>query len=140
MSAEPLWLAVGHGDRGTATVTECTDSGAGPRCIGAFTATDDRFTVDEVTVLDVEQTDRHAGATVPARMVSPEGRGAFAGDRSALHLRWAIGLLLALACGPAIAVATGATRLDGRRARLVAFGMSLTAPLLVVAGFLAASF
>jgi hypothetical protein len=33
-----------------------------------------------------------------------------------LHLRWAVGLLLVLACGFGIGLATGATRLASRRA------------------------
>jgi len=38
VTAEPLWLAVGHGERGTATVSSCTGSGIGLRCRGTFVA------------------------------------------------------------------------------------------------------
>lgn len=41
VSAEPLWLAVGHGERGTATVLSCTGGGIGLRCRGTFVADDD---------------------------------------------------------------------------------------------------
>ncbi|MGW0431533.1 hypothetical protein ACWDV4_03125 [Micromonospora sp. NPDC003197] len=40
VSAEPLWLAVGHGERGTATVLSCTGNGIGLRCRGTFVADD----------------------------------------------------------------------------------------------------
>ncbi|HET6212655.1 MAG TPA: hypothetical protein VFE14_07255 [Micromonosporaceae bacterium] len=140
VSVEPLWLAVGHGDRGTATVTTCSGSGVGRRCVGEFTAADGQFTVNQVAMLGVDTGERHAGATVVARMVSAQSRTSYSGDRISLHLRWVLGLLLIIACGLGIALATGAARLDGRQARLGAFVISFTAPLLIAIGFLAASF
>lgn len=140
VSAEPLWLALGHGDRGTAIVVRCTGKGVGQRCTGDFTALDGRFSVQRVALLGAAKGERHAGATVTAWMVSAESRSAYAGDRTSLHLRWAVGLLLVLACGFGIGLATGATRLAGRRARFGAFVASVGAPLMIAAGFLAATF
>jgi len=140
VSAEPLWLAVGHGDRGTATVTRCAGTGVGQRCVGEFTAAGGEFTVAGVAMLGLAEDQRTAGATMTARMVSADGRSAYADDRAGLHLRWAVGLLLVLACGLGIAVTTGAGRLDSRAARIGAVATSLAAPLLITLGFLVASF
>lgn len=144
LSAEPLWLAVGHFDDGTATVTTCTGTGVGQRCTASFTTTDRAVTVERVAMLGAAPAERRTGAAVPARMVSadrcgagPGGCRAYAADHPGLHLRWALGLLIVLCCGLGIAWATGATRLDrGRRAAVAA---SLTAPLLLPLGFLAAT-
>jgi hypothetical protein len=145
VSAEPLWLAVGHGDAGTATVTRCTGSGVGQRCVGEFTAAGGTFTAKEVSLLGIGAGDRHGGATVPAQMISA-GRSAagplpraYVADRLGLHLRWIIGLVVLLACGVGIAWATGARRLENRRARRRAVLASLGAPLLLMIGFLAAT-
>lgn len=140
VSAEPLWLALGHQRPGTATVIRCAGEGYGQGCVGVFTSADGAFTVEEVRLLGLDAADRHSGAVVAARMVSADGRGAYAADEAGLHLRWAIGLALVLACGLGIALTTGATRLPGRRARGAAVALSLAAPLLLFAGFLAASF
>ncbi|HET8657661.1 MAG TPA: hypothetical protein VFM55_01530 [Micromonosporaceae bacterium] len=143
LSAEPLWLAVGHFDDGTATVTTCTGTGVSRRCTASFTTTDRAVTVERVAMLGAAPAERRAGAAVPARMVSPDRCGAgpascraYAAGHPGLHLRWALGLLIVLCCGLGIAWTTGATRLDrGRRAAVAA---SLTAPLLLPLGFLAA--
>ena len=140
VSAEPLWLALGHEQRGTATVTRCTGEGYRQGCVATFTSVDGGFTVEQVPLLGLAVADRQAGVTVDARMVSAGGRGAYATDDPGLHLRWAIGLVLVLACGVGIALATGATRLPGRRASSVAVALSVAAPLLLFAGFLAVSF
>lgn len=140
VSVEPLWLAIGHGDRGTATVTTCTGTGVGQRCVGEFTAADGQFTVAKVSMLGVGEQARQSGTTVTARMVSSDGRSAYVGGRLSLHLRWIVGLAIVLACGLGIALATGATRLDGRRDRFRAFTISLAGPLLIVIGFLAMTF
>jgi hypothetical protein len=145
VTAEPLWLAVGHGDRGTATVTRCTGGGVGQRCVGEFTAAGGAFTTEEVSLLGVGGDDRRSGATVPARMVSAEHAEsgplprAYVGDMVGLHLRWGIGLVLILLCGVGIAWATGALRLADRRSRRRAVLASLAAPLLLMIGFLAAT-
>jgi len=140
VSAEPLWLATGHGDRGTATVTRCTGNGVGQRCVGAFATTDGRFTAQPVTLLGVAEHERHEGAAVTARMVDQDSRQAYVGDDSlTLHLRWGLGLLLVLLCGVGIAWATGATRLETRRARRLAVLTSVAGPVLLAAGFVAAT-
>jgi hypothetical protein len=137
VSAEPLWLAVGHGDLGTATITRCTGSGIGQRCVGEFRA--DGFTTT-VALLGVTDGQQRVGAPVSARMVDRDSRKAYVGDdHLALHLRWTIGLTLVLLCGAGIAWATGANRLAGRRARRRAVLGSLAGPLLLTVGFLAAS-
>jgi hypothetical protein len=140
VSAEPLWLAVGHGDRGTATVTRCTGTGVGQRCTGAFTAADGRFTATRVALLGVGEVDRRQGAAVSARMVDRDSRRAYVGnDGLAMHLRWTLGLLLLLLCGAGIVWTTGARRLEDGRARRWAVLASLGGPVLFALGFLAAA-
>ncbi|HEU5108765.1 MAG TPA: hypothetical protein VFT95_09430 [Micromonosporaceae bacterium] len=137
VSAEPLWLAVGHGDRGTAVITRCTGSGIGQRCVGEFRAAD--FTAT-VALLGVDDGQRRVGGTVDARMVDRDSRRAYVGDdHLALHLRWAIGLTLVLLCGGGIAWATGANRLADRGSRRRAVLGSMVGPLLLTVGFLAAA-
>ena len=136
-SADPLWLAVGHGRSGTATVTACAGHGLTRRCTATFAG--GRFTATRVAAVGLPKDARRPGAKVPATMVSPRGRIAYAGARAALHLRWASGLVLVLLCGLGIAWGTGASRLPGRRARVGGYLTSLAAPLLLLAGIVAAS-
>ncbi len=139
VSAEPLWLAVGHGRTGTATVTGCSGGGITQRCKGVFT--DGTRTSPTVALLGVDAAERRTGATVPARMVDADARQAFVGASGPmLHLRWTIGVLLVLLCGLAIAGATGARRLESARARRQALLLSIAGPLALLAGFLAASY
>jgi hypothetical protein len=139
VSAEPIWLAVGHGRTGTATVTGCSGSGITQRCQGVFT--DGAGTSPTVALLGVDAAERRTGATVPARMVDADARRAFVGASGPmLHLRWTIGVLLVLLCGLAIAGATGARRLESARARRRAVLLSIAGPLALLAGFLAASY
>jgi hypothetical protein len=141
VSAEPFWLAVGHGDRGSATVVRCTGSGVTQRCTGRFAAADDAYRVDDVILLGVAP-ERHAGGSVvPARMVSGESRQAYAGDTGMLvHLRWVLSFVLVLLCGLGIAGLTGALRLDTARARHGALLISVAGPLVLLAGFLVAAY
>lgn len=141
VSAEPLWLAVGHGEHGTATVGQCTGSGITQRCIGQFTADRGGFTVPDVALLGVDHARRAAGAALPARMADRDSRQAFvgAGDVT-LHLRWALGVLLVLLCGLGIALSTGARRLETARARRRAVLISLVGPLALLAGFLVVAY
>jgi hypothetical protein len=140
VSAEPFWLAVGHGDRGAATVARCTGDGVTQRCAGTFAAADGRYTVERVTLLGVAPEERAAGTTAPARMVSADSRQAYIGGTGLLlHLRWVLGFLLVLLCGYGIAGLTGARHLETARARRVAVLTSLAGPLLLLAGFLAAT-
>jgi hypothetical protein len=139
VSAEPVWVAVGHAEKGIATVAECAGSGVAERCRGTFT--DGSFAVKNVALLGVDVAHRHAGATVPAQMVARDSGQAFVGATGALlHLRWAAGVLLLLLCGLAIAGVTGARRLESARARRRAVLLSLAGPLAMLAGFLALTY
>lgn len=142
VSAEPAWLAAGRGDQGTVTVSACSGSGIRQRCIGTFTTTAGYaargYTVHAVAVTGTGASRRHPGATLPARMVGPDARTAYAGDLSGLHFRWALGLILVTCCGLAMIAATGAWRLRGR-ARRGAIATSLGLPLLLAAAMLAAT-
>lgn len=141
VSAEPFWLAVGHGDKGYATTARCHGSGLSQRCIGRFTSDEERFSVSRVTLLGVSGDARRPGAVSPARMVSPTSAQAYIGPAGALmHLRWTLGFLLVLICGYGIAEATGARRLESRRARRRAVLACVAGPLLLLAGFLIAAF
>jgi len=141
VSAEPFWLAMGHGDRGYATVTKCTSSGVTQHCVGRFATADGHFTISRVTLLGVEPDHRVPGTITPARMVSPDSPRAYLGNTSPLlQLRWILGFLLVLFCGYAIAGVTGARRLATGRARRGAVLASLAGPVLLLAGFLIAAF
>ncbi|MEU8815702.1 hypothetical protein [Actinoplanes sp. NPDC048796] len=141
VSAEPFWLAVGHGDLGHATTTVCTGTGVTQRCAGQFTAEDGSYTIARVTLLGVEGTGRQPGAVTPAKMVSPDSQQAYLGGTGALlQLRWLLGFALVLLCGYAIAGVTRARQLPSARARRAAILLSLAGPLALLAGFLAAAY
>jgi hypothetical protein len=137
VSAEPFWLAVGHGDTGIATVTRCTGTGVTQRCAGTFAAADDGYQVGQLTLLGVTAADRGPGTTLPARMVNPDSQQAYAGSTGVLlHLRWVLGFLLVLLCGLGIAGLTGSRQLETVRARRGALLMSVAGPVLLLVGFL----
>jgi hypothetical protein len=141
VSAEPFWLAVGHGDRGVATVGQCVGSGVTQRCQGSFAAADGSYMIEQVTLLGVDANSRNTGAVAPARMVSPESRQAYVGAAGLLlHLRWTLGFVLVVLCGYGIAGMTGARRLETARARRNAVLISLAGPVLLLFGFLAAAY
>jgi len=141
VSAEPFWIAMGHGDPGYATTARCVGSGVTQRCTGQFAAADGSFSVNRVTLLGVGAGQRENGTVAPARMVSPDSRQAYLGDTGLLvQLRWILGFLLVLICGYAIAGLTGARRLDTARARRGAVLISLAGPLVLLAGFLLAAY
>ncbi|GAB2610163.1 hypothetical protein Aab01nite_24340 [Paractinoplanes abujensis] len=141
VSAEPFWLAVGHGDQGYVTTTQCTGEGVTQRCAGRFASADGRYTITQVRLLGVEGQARLAGTVTPARMVSPDSRQAYVGGTGALlQLRWMLGFALVLLCGYAIAGVTKARRLETARARRGAVLLSLAGPLALLAGFLAAAY
>jgi hypothetical protein len=141
VSAEPFWLAVGHGDRGYATTSACNGSGVVQRCAGRFDAADGSFAVTRVALLGVAADKRANGAVAPARMVSADSRMAYLGDTGLLvQLRWILGFLLVLMCGLGIASLTGARRLDDPRARRLVILTSLFAPVVLLVGFLAAAY
>jgi hypothetical protein len=137
VSAEPFWLAVGHGDIGTVTVSQCVGSGVTQRCTGSFEASDGTFTVRHVALLGVDADARITGTTAQARMVSKDSRQAYVGTTGPLvHLRWTLGFILVLLCGYGIAGMTGARQLETARARRGAVLISLAGPVLLLAGFL----
>lgn len=139
VTAEPLWLAVGHGRHGTASAIQCSGSGVSQRCVGDFT-TDTGIVVERVALLGVDQADL-ARSEVPAQMVATTSDQAYVGAAlRGLHLRWVVGLVLAMLCGVGIALTTGAIRFRDRRTRRAAVATSLAAPLLLLVGFLAAAF
>jgi hypothetical protein len=141
VSAEPFWLAVGHGDRGVATVGQCTGSGVTQRCRGSFAAADGSFAVERVTLLGVDAASRNTGALAPARMVTPDSRQAYVGRTGwMLHLRWTLGFVLVLLCGYGLAGMTGARQLETAKARRNAVLISLAGPVLLLIGFLAAAY
>jgi hypothetical protein len=139
VSAEPFWLAVGHGDQGYAITTRCHGNGLTQRCVGRFTT--GRFTVAPVTLLGVTGDGREPGAVTPARMVGPGSAQAYtAAAGPLLHLRWGLGFLLVLVCGYGITETTGARRLPSRPARRGATIAGFLGPLLLLGGFLVAAY
>jgi hypothetical protein len=141
VSAEPFWLAVGHGARGTAIVSQCTGSGVTQRCVGSFSAADGGFTVSPVPLLGVDSSARDTGTVAAARMVGPDSRQAYVGATGPLiHLRWMLGFILVLLCGYGIAGLTGARRLETGRARRAAVLVSQAGPVLLLVGFLWAGY
>ncbi|BCL15548.1 hypothetical protein [Micromonospora sagamiensis] len=139
VSAEPFWLAVGHGATG-AVVSDCTGAGLAQRCRGTFTATDGHFVAHGVRVSGSTADDRRAGGPVPARMTGPEGTTAYADGGGTLHLRWLLGFGLVAACAAGIARVTGTAGLADRRARRWAAAVAAGGPLLVTLGFLVTAF
>jgi hypothetical protein len=134
-SAEPLWLSLGHGVPGTATVVSCSVHGIDGRCAD-FTPASGAFPATRVTLLGLGRV--ATGQQVAARMVSPRGWQAYGGDPAGLYLRWIPGLLVVLLCGLGIAWGTGAARLPGRH-RTIAVLASLAGPILLAAGLFAAA-
>jgi hypothetical protein len=131
--AEPLWLSLGHGTSGVATVQTCTVHGLPLRCAD-FTAEGDAFVAGKVTLLVPGSP--APGTRVPARMVSATGSAAYQGGTA---LRWVSSLIGVLLCGAGIAWLTGARQLPERRDRLAALGLSLGVPVALAAGMLAAA-
>ena len=141
VSAEPFWLAVGHGDEGLATVTRCEGSGVTQRCSGSFAADGGEYTVRNVALLGVEASQSNPGAVAPARMVSADSRQVYLGETGLLiNLRWVLGFVLVLLCGYGVAGLTGARLLETARARRGAVLISLAGPLLMLTGFLVAAY
>jgi hypothetical protein len=132
VSAEPLWLAVGHSQEGTATVTSCS----GGRCVASFAKPDGSF-ANGIRLFGVARTEQRAGAMLPARMTSSRSHTAYAGHGFAA--RAGVGMAILLVCGLGIAWATGARRLASRRNRFAALAISVLAPFGLFAGLLAAT-
>lgn len=141
VSAEPFWLAVGHGDAGYATTARCHGDGLTQRCTGRFTTADGSIIVPRITLLGISGERRQPGAVSPARIVSPDSGQVYTATTEVLpHLRWGLGFLLVLACGYGIARSTGARRLPSRPARRGAVIASFLGPILLLGGFLAAAY
>jgi hypothetical protein len=141
VSAEPFWLAVGHGDPGIATVARCSGSGIVQRCTGSFAAADGSYRVRTVTLLGIDAAHRVPESTGAAWMVNPNSRQAYVATAAPLvHLRWVLGFALVLICGFAIAVLTGTRQLETLRSRRGAQLMCVAGPLLLLAGFLFATY
>jgi len=140
VTAEPIWLAVGRGDTGTATVAGCVGSGLTQRCRGSFAAADGRYTTEGVRLIGVSRAQTLPGTQVRAQMVHAGSATAYLENRMLMTLRWLLGVLLVLLTGVGIVLATGAPRLEDRRARRTAAACGLAAPLLVTIGFLAATY
>jgi hypothetical protein len=134
-SAGPLWLSLGHGVTGTATVVTCSVHGIAGRCAD-FTPDGGAYPATRVNLLGLGKVT--TGQQVTARMVSRGGWQAYAGDGAGLYLRWIPGLVAVLLCGFGIAWGTGAARLPGRR-RPVAVLASVAGPILLAAGLFAAA-
>jgi hypothetical protein len=135
VTAEPVWLALGHSTPGTVTVTKCAGHDLNRRCVGTFRAADPRFTRVGIPLMgDVPE----AGTAVPARMTSDRGQRAYvevdAGGRAAF------GVALIVLCGLAIVRATGVRRLPTRRARTATTLISLAGPLALLIAMLALTF
>lgn len=137
-AAAPLWLSVGHGTDGVATVVSCPVDGMSRRCAD-FVAADHSFT-GYVALLGPNSMHAGPGAQMPAQMVNENASTAYAGDTASLYLRWVPSVLLTLLCGLGIAWSTGATRLPRRQMRWVLGLGSLVAPLLLLVGMLAFSY
>jgi hypothetical protein len=134
LSAEPFWLAIGHGHDGTATVVS-----AGNRCRATFVAADESFATSTVDLVNTDTAGCVIGAAVPARMVSSGATRAFASDTAGLRLRWLVGAGLLLLLGLLIAWATGSVRFRGWRWP-VAVGASVAAPWMIAATILATTY
>jgi hypothetical protein len=134
LSAEPFWLAIGHGHDGTATVVS-----AGVRCRATFVAADESFATSTVDLVNTDTAGCVVGTAVPASMVSSVATRAFATDTAGLRLRWLVGAGLLLLLGLLTAWATGAVRFRGWRWP-VAVGASVAAPWMIAATVLATTY
>ncbi|WP_433056305.1 hypothetical protein [Dactylosporangium sp. CS-033363] len=135
-SAEPFWLDMGHGERGTARITSCKGTGVLRRCLAEFTRPG---LVEPVQGTRLVGLDEPAGASVAAEMV-PGGRIAYAGNPTGLRVRWAAGLGLIVLCGIVLAWLTGAWRFARLRDRLTAWTLTAAAPLVLGAAIVLAAY
>jgi hypothetical protein len=140
VSAEPFWLAVGHGHSGTATVVA---GGGQPDpadgCRAFFIAGDGSFIASDVDLRGLGPAECTDGTEVTAHMVSVRADQAYATTEFGLHLRWLSGLGLVLLCALIIVWLTGAARFNGWR-RGVAVGLSLGGPAAVTIAMLTTTF
>lgn len=132
VSADPAWLAIGHGRQATATVAECTGQGIGRKCMATLAGPALPAAAVRVVGAQVK-----TGQRVPVQVVNASSTVAYAGPGGALVLRAVLGLVLVLACGAGTAWATGAARLPYR---VLTVPASAAVPLLLALGLLAAAF
>jgi predicted outer membrane lipoprotein len=152
-SADPFWLGLGAGDRGTVTVTGCTGGAFAGDCVGRFSTADadagagrpDGTRAADVRAADVRISSlpvalRMPGERVPARRLHGDAGWAYAGSAVGLHLRWVLGLLLALACGIGTAMLTGVRELrrDNPGQTRTLWLLAVGGPLALFAGAVAA--
>lgn len=137
-AAGPIWLSLGHGQPGVATVVSCPVNGLSRRCAD-FVAEDNAFTA-RVALLGPVGTRQAVGTRLPAQMVNADASTAYVGDGTSLYRRWGPSVALLVLCGFGIAWATGASRLPRTSARWTARLASLIAPALLLAGMLAATY
>ena len=140
VSAEPFWLAIGHGHSGTATVVAGGgQSDPADGCRAFFIAGDGSFIASDVDLRGLGPAKCTDGTKVTAHMVSVRADQAYATTALGLHLRWLSGLGLVLLCALVIVWLTGAARFDGWR-RGVAVGLSLGLPAAVTIAMLTTTF
>lgn len=133
VSAQPAWLALGHGTAASAAVTACTGHGLGRSCRVNVTGAG-----LDAADLRLVGADARVGERVPVRVVNASARVAYAGSSAGLARRAVLGLVLVLACGLGAAWASGARRLAGR-ARTVAVPASFAVPVALALALLAAA-
>jgi hypothetical protein len=134
VSAEPFWLAVGHGHVGTATALA---PAPGSGCRASFTASGGAFHVSKVDLAGTRLCTE--GTTMTARMVSDRSAHAYVTNRSGLRLRWTVGFGLVLLCGLGIMWSSGALRLRGWR-RTTSVGLSFAGPVAIALVLVAAAY
>ncbi len=141
VSGDPFWLALGAGAPGTVTVTSCESGVWGTRCAGTFVADDRSVTATNVYVSGLDQDERRAGRTTPARVLDTPGGFAYAASDLVLHVRWLLGLAFAAGCGLAAAAASGVGRLrhESPARRTMAWGLAVGGPVALFLGMLAAA-
>ncbi|ROT32040.1 hypothetical protein EF879_10475 [Micromonospora sp. HM5-17] len=141
VSAEPWWLAVGHGERGTVVVESCRGRGLGLHCRGEFVSTDGVLLARDVRLVGVTGGAEKVGFELPARIIDAERTRAYVGaGTGTLHLHWSLGLGVVLLCTVGTGWCSGALRFPERNGRRRAALVSYAGPLLLTAGFLAAAY
>ncbi|MEE6259511.1 hypothetical protein [Plantactinospora sonchi] len=141
VSAEPWWLAIGHGEQGTVIVESCRGRGLGQHCRGEFVAADGRLVARDVRLVGMAGDPGNVGLEFPARIVDGRSTQAYVGSGTGLlHLHWSLGLGVVLICTAAVGWCTGALRLAERGHRHRAALVSYAGPVLLTAGFLIAAY
>lgn len=141
VSAEPWWLAVGHGEQGTVVVESCRGHGLGLHCRGEFVSADGVLLARDVRLVGVAGGAEKVGFELPARIVDAESTRAYVGaGTGTLHLHWSLGLGMVLLCTAGTGWCCGALRLPERTGRRRAALVSYAGPLLLAAGFVVTAY